>query len=275
MTATILCIHSFASSWRQYRGLAARLSPRFHVIAADLYGHGQREPWKGGQSFTLADEAAPQEASLPASGPIHLVGHSYGAAVALRIAAHHRPRVRSMALYEPAIWGTLARHCPADPGTSEIEAVRDDTLQLIQAGKLALAAERFIDYWTGAGAWAATPEERRPKLIATVRALRDGWQATFLDRWSAEALGSLDIPCLLLTGTASTAAARRAVRLLEELLPRTSVAELDGLQHMAPVTHPERVDPLIESFITGGYEQLSQASSSATQAVERERTTAQ
>jgi pimeloyl-ACP methyl ester carboxylesterase len=177
------------------------------------------------------------------------VGHSYGAAVALRIAASHRTRVRSMALYEPAIWGTLAALCPGEPGTREIEAVRDDTLQLIQAGELPAAAERFFDYWMGPGSWAATPAERRPKLIATVRSLRDGWQATFLDRWSAAALGALDIPCLLLSGTASTAAARRAVRLLGELLPRATVAELDGLPHMGPATHPERVDPLIESFI--------------------------
>ena len=257
--ASVLCIHSFASSWRQYRGLVTRLAPRFRVLAVDLYGHGEREPWKGGREFTLADEAAPLEASLPASGPLHLVGHSYGAAVALRIAANHRPRVRSMVLYEPAIWGTLAALCPGEAATREIEAVRDDTVALLERGADEAAAKRFIDYWTGAGAWAATPQERRPKLIATVRMLRDGWQATFLDRWSADTLRALDIPCLLLSGTASTAAARRALRLLGECLPRASVADLDGLPHMGPVTQPDRVDPLIESFIAGGYEQLLQA----------------
>ncbi len=196
LSAAVLCIPSFASSWRQYRGLAARLAPRFRVIAADLYGHGEREPWNEAQPFTLADEAAPLEALL-----------------------------------------------------REIEAVRDETFRLLEGGAAEAAAEHFIDYWTGAGSWAATPAERRPKLIATVCTLRHGWQATFLDRWSVTALRELDIPCLLLTGTASTAAARRAVRLLGELLPRASVAELDGLPHMGPVTHPERVDPLIESFI--------------------------
>jgi pimeloyl-ACP methyl ester carboxylesterase len=257
--ACVLCIHSFASSWRQYRGLVTRLAPRFRVLAVDLYGHGEREPWEGGRDFTLADEAAPLEASLPASGPLHLVGHSYGAAVALRIAANHRPRVRSMVLYEPAIWGTLAALCPGEPATREIEAVRDDTVGLLERGAEEAAAERFIDYWTGPGAWAATPQERRPKLIATVRTLRDGWQATFLDRWSADALRALDIPCLLLSGTSSTAAARRAVRLLGGLLPRALVTQLDGLAHMGPVTRPEQVDPLIESFITGGYAQASKA----------------
>ncbi len=118
-----------------------------------------------------------------------------------------------------------------------------------RAGELEAAAERFIDYWTGAGAWAATPAERRPRVLATIRSLRDGWLATFTERWSAAALRSLDIPCLLLTGTRSTAAARRALGLLRELLPRARVLELDGLGHLGPITHPERFDAAVEAFL--------------------------
>jgi pimeloyl-ACP methyl ester carboxylesterase len=245
----VLCIHSFASSSRQYRGLAGRLAPRFEVVAADLYGHGERPAWRGEHPFTLADEAAYFEALLPQDGMLHLVGHSYGAAVALRIAARHRSRIRSMALYEPAIWGTLASLCQGDPATLEIEAVRDDTNRLLEAGALEAAAERFIDYWAGAGAWAATPEERRPRLLASVRALRDGWRAAFSEPWSADALHSLDVPCLLLTGSGSTAAARRALRLLRETLPRTDVTEFEGLGHLGPITHPTRVDEAVAAFI--------------------------
>jgi pimeloyl-ACP methyl ester carboxylesterase len=254
-----LCIHSFASSWRQYRGLAARLAPRLRVIAPNLYGHGETPAWQGERCVTLADEAAALEGRLPQDAPVHLVAHSYGAAVALHIAGSRRLRVRSMALYEPAIWGTLAQVCPGDAGTQEIEAVRDDTLALLQAGELAAASERFIDYWAGAGAWAATPEGRRPKLMQTVRLLQDGWHATFSARWTVRELRSLDIPCLLVTGTHSTAAARRALRILRETLPGARVVELDGLGHMGPITHPELVDAAIASFLAQNVEQFSKA----------------
>jgi pimeloyl-ACP methyl ester carboxylesterase len=246
----VLCLHSFASSSRQFRSLAARLSPRFRVMAPDLHGHGERAPWQGSRPFTLADEAAPLEALLPESGPVHLVGHSYGAALALRIAAAHRSRVGSMALYEPTLWGTLAALCPADPATLEIEAVRDDTNRLIAAGALGAAAERFIDYWAGAGAWAATPAERRPRLVATMPSLPGGWNAAFSEPWTAERLRALDIPCLLMTGSRSTAAAHRAVRLLRETLPRAQVIELDGPGHLGPITHPERFDNAVEAFLS-------------------------
>jgi pimeloyl-ACP methyl ester carboxylesterase len=185
-----------------------RLAPCFRIVAADLYGHGGSRSWPGERRFTLADEAAPVEALLPEGAPAHLVGHSYGAAVALSIAGANRVRVRSMALYEPAIWGTLSHLRPGDPAALEIEAVRDETIQRIDSGRLEAATEHFIDYWSGSGTWAAIPEDRRPRLVAAVRSLRAAWVATYVERWSAGALRSLDTPCLLLTGTRSTAAAR-------------------------------------------------------------------
>jgi pimeloyl-ACP methyl ester carboxylesterase len=245
---TVLCIHSFSSSSRQYRSLAARLAPRFQVLAADLYGHGDRGAWQGAGRFTIAEEAAPFEKLL--SDDVHLVAHSYGAAVALYLAGKHRARIRSMALYEPAIWGTLAALCPGDPATLEIETVRDDTIRLIEQGALEAAAARFIDYWAGAGAWAATAPERQPRLLGTIASLKDGWRAAFSEPWSAGRLRALDIPTLLMTGSRSTAAARRAIRLLRETLPRARVIEFDGLGHLGPITHPERVDDAVAAFLT-------------------------
>jgi pimeloyl-ACP methyl ester carboxylesterase len=245
----VLCIHSFASNLGQYRGLMQRLTPHFRVVAADLYGHGNAAAWTDRRRITLADEAAPLEALFADGEPMHLVGHSYGAAVALHIATTQPKRVRSMALYEPTIWGTLSQLCPGDPATLEIEAVRDDTVRLVHSGDVAAASERFIDYWGGDGAWAATPAERRPKLMETVRLLGDGWHAAFAERWAEETLSELEVPCLLLTGSRTTAAARRALQLVHDRLPHAAVIELRGLGHLGPITHPERMDAAIEAFL--------------------------
>ncbi|MGB0128084.1 MAG: alpha/beta hydrolase [Rhodocyclaceae bacterium] len=245
----VLCIHSFASSSAQYQGLASRLAPHFRVLTTDLFGHGFNQPWPLGRRFTLADEAAPFEALLPDSGIGHLVGHSYGAAVVLRIARTKGRSIRSIVMYEPAIWGTLSRLLPDEPATREIEAVRDETIQLINRGQLGAATERFIDYWAGQGTWATSPEPRQRKLVASVRSLHAAWSATFAERWSAGTLRSLDTPCLLLTGKCSTVAARRAIRLLQDMLPAAKVIEFDGMGHLGPVTHPAVVDAAIEDFL--------------------------
>jgi pimeloyl-ACP methyl ester carboxylesterase len=58
------------------------------------------------------------------------------------------------------------------------------------------------------------------------------------------------VPTLLLTGSASTAAARAVTRLLAGVLPRVQVEALAGMGHMAPVTDPARVNPLIERLLS-------------------------
>ena len=52
-----------------------------------------------------------------------------------------------------------------------------------------------------------------------------------------------------MTGTASTQAARAVCKLIAETLPKTTVEILPGPGHMAPVTEPQRVNPLIERFV--------------------------
>jgi len=39
--------------------------------------------------------------------------------------------------------------------------------------------------------------------------------------------------------------------LLTDVLPRVRVEEIEGVGHMAPVTHPEKVNPVIEGFLQG------------------------
>lgn len=249
--ATVLCVHAFGASAMQYHGLVTRLEPRLVVRPVELYGHGRRARWSAPRGFTIGDEVAALRAAVPDRGAIHLVGHSYGAAVALRLAAALPGRVRSLALYEPAVWGTLAAWCPDEPATREIEAVRDDTNALLAAGDLEGATGRFIDYWSGPGQWAATSASRRPRLMATVQSLRAVWDATFDDVWRAVDLRAFEtLPCLLMSGTASTAAARRATALLRAALPSARALDFDGLGHLGPITHAPAVDAALEAFLT-------------------------
>src|SRR5688572_28713969 len=80
----VVCIHSNASSSAQWRGLMDLLAPRFRVLAPDSYGSGQSPEWPSDREITLRDEVALIEPVLALAGsPLALVGHSFGAAVAL------------------------------------------------------------------------------------------------------------------------------------------------------------------------------------------------
>ena len=242
----VVCLHCSASSSGQWRPLMDRLADRFRLIAADLYGCGRSPAWPDARTMWIDDQLALLEPVFARAGErFHVVGHSYGGAIALKAALKYGARVRSLVLYEPVLFALLMREAPESDAASEIRAVRDDMLAL----EPARAAERFIDYWMGRGNWAATPESRRPVLLQAMKAVRPEWHSAFNEPTAPEAFRAIDAPILLLTGSASTAAARAVAAILARSLSRVSVQELPGAGHMAPVTAPERVNPLIERFL--------------------------
>jgi pimeloyl-ACP methyl ester carboxylesterase len=223
-----------------------RLADRFHVIAADLYGSGKSPPWPEARPMWLDDQIALLAPAFERAGEgFHLVGHSYGGAVALKAALRFPKKLKSLVLYEPVLFSVLLSDAPQSEAAREIMDVRDDTAHL---GPEAVA-ERFIDYWMGAGTWAVMPQSRRDTLAQAVRSMKPEWHSAFNEPTPLEAWRALDVPTLLLTGSASTAAARGVVRLVAGVLPRVQVEELAGMGHMAPVSDPARVNPLIERFL--------------------------
>jgi len=243
----VVCLHCSASTSGQWRPLMERLAERYHVIAADLYGSGKSPPWPGERPMWLDDQIALLEPVFECAGEsFHLVGHSYGGAIALKAALRFRTKLKSLVLYEPVLFSVLLTDAPESAAAREIMAVRDDTAHLAPEG----VAERFIDYWMGAGTWGAMPEPRRATLAGAVRAMKPEWHSAFNEPTPLEAWRTLEVPTLLLTGTASTAAARAVARLLAGVLPRVRVEALEGAGHMAPVTDPERVNSRIERFLS-------------------------
>ena len=101
----------------------------------------------------------------------------------------------------------------------------------------------------GDGAWAATPEKRREPIASGMRKVKDEWRAIFTDRTAFAKLGELLVPTLLMTGAESPAASRGVVRILRNLLPGVTTVEVAGVGHMAPITHPDRINALIEEHL--------------------------
>ena len=248
----VLCIHASASSSAQWKPLMERLAGRFRVLAVDLYGAGRSPAWTGARPLTLADEVALLEPVVAASGRrVHVIGHSYGGAVALKLALEHPEWLASLVVFEPVLFSLLMAHDPEAPAAREIQAVRAETSAAVDRGDLAAAGARFVDYWMGAGAWAGMPDARRQTVAAAMAAIPGEWHAIFEEPEPLVAFGALDVPALCLVGSDSPAPSRAVARLLTKTLPRVSEVELDGVGHMGPVTHPDRVNALIEQHLDG------------------------
>ena len=245
----VVCLHSNASNSGQWRGLMELLAPKFRVFAVDSYGSGKSPDWHSDRVISLGDEAAFIEPVLAKAGsPVALVGHSYGAAVALIAALANPGRVRALVLYEPTLFSLIEAEKPAPNDADGIRNAITRTVAALDAGNQDAAAGQFIDYWMGAGAWQQTPEARKPSIAASMANARRWAHALMTEPAPLAAFRSLDIPVLYMTGKRSTASAHGVARLLTAALRRVEVVQFDNLGHMGPVTHPEPVNKAIQRF---------------------------
>jgi pimeloyl-ACP methyl ester carboxylesterase len=220
------------------------------VLAADAYGAGNSPAWYENRRISLRDEVSLLEPVFARAGETFaLVGHSYGAAVALVAAIAMPERIRALALYEPTLFSLLDAEMPPPNEADGIREAVKRAVAALGAGRKDAAAEHFIDYWMGAGAWASTPEKRREPIAASVVNIEDWADALFTEPTSLAALESLDIPVLCMIGKETRASARGVARLLATALPRVKLVELQGMGHMGPVTHPETVNAIIADFV--------------------------
>jgi len=246
----VVCLHANASTSGQWRSLIDRLSGRYRVFAPDSYGAGKSPEWPSDRVISLRDEAALVEPVLAAAGtPFALVGHSYGAAVALRAALDAPRRLRALAVYEPTLFALVDAHTPPPNRVDGIRNTVAAAASALEAGNRDAAAEHFIDYWMGKGAWSATAPERRPAIADSMINVRRWAHALLSERATLAEFRSLDVPVLYMIGKRSPESAREVARLLLSALPRATVREFDGLGHMGPITHPKPVNEAIAAFL--------------------------
>lgn len=239
----VLLLHSSGASSSQWRALAERLSARYRVVAPDLYGYGATAHWPGRGAFSLAHEAEIVHALLGHVGePAHLVGHSYGGAVALRVARLRSALLRSLTVIEP-----VAFHLLED--RSEITAVAARVAQCVACGDYLGGFGSFFDYWCGPGSWDATPAAKRDAMAARLAKVALDFHATLNEPARLEDFGGLPLPTLVLQGACSPLPTRRICEQLARVLPESQLATIEGAGHMAPLTHRDSVNALIAAHV--------------------------
>lgn len=247
----VIALHCSLGSGRQWTRLTAELGTSYRVIAPDISGYGSQLGWTD-LPMTLADEVAHLGAAIDrVEGPLHLVGHSYGGAIAFKIATASRfaDRVRSLTLIEPVL-PTLLRENPADRRLHDLFAqlARNVSADLWN-GMHMEAVDRFMSYWNGSGPVEQLSAEARLRMIERVEKIAYDFTAALSEDNVTSAAAAIDVPTLLLSGGLSPYLTQRIVGRLASLVSGAEAHHFPSAGHMLPLTHARFVNPLIAAHI--------------------------
>lgn len=177
---------------------------------------------------------------------LHLVGHGFGGALALRLALQRPERVASLSLIDP-----LPLHLLRFGGLADRLAFGDtlyamtDVLKAVGRRTRSVGMARYVDYWYGEGTWRALPEPERERIAARAHHVVDDVTETLRATERLDPYRRLETPTVVLCGRRSATATRRAAALVAGLLPAARLHPIPGAAHAAPVTHAEAVRALV------------------------------
>ncbi|WP_163753416.1 alpha/beta fold hydrolase [Mycobacterium botniense] len=100
--AHVLALHGLTGHGQRWQQLATGYLPEIAVAAPDLLGHG-RSSWAAPWTIDANVEALAALLEEQADTPVVVVGHSFGGAVALHLAAAHPDKVAALVLLDPAV----------------------------------------------------------------------------------------------------------------------------------------------------------------------------
>jgi pimeloyl-ACP methyl ester carboxylesterase len=249
--AHVLLVHSSVSGPRMWRRLMDALKDRYRLRAVNLMGYGRTPPWPGPGPLALDDQAAIVEAAAPPEGPVYIVGHSLGGTVAMKAAARLGRRVEKLVLLEANPCYLLAQAGRRE-AYEEAFALRNCIKAAGASGEWEPAAAVFADYWGGAGAWAATPADRRIAFIEALKPNYYEWDCVLDETIPLEAWGDL-LPraTLYVHDPATVRPIRELVELFRAAHPHWTFCEVAAGGHMAPLTRPDLVNPIVAEYLDG------------------------
>lgn len=252
----VILVHGlggFAASWGP---TMETLSRRATVMALDLPGFGRSAKPRTRYGLDLFTAALDGFLEAAGAGPVGLVGHSLGAAVALSYALAHPQRVDRVAVVAglvPGVTYQLSRIYRALALRGVGEALALCGCAPVYRAALARCfhhprAEEIAflvscDYATRT-AWAA-----RAAYLSTLRAVRHDWEVRSAE--FGKALPTLATPVLLIHGQQDPVIPPAHCQDAAQHLPRAETRWVDACGHFPQLEHPDPVNGWLGDFLVG------------------------
>lgn len=263
---TVVLVHGSASDGRTWEAQIDPFAEHHTVVTYSRRYHWPNEPADDDTSYSMSEHVDDLVGVIESTGgvPVDLIGHSYGGFVALLTSLRHPDLVRRQILIEPPV---VPLFLSDPPRPRELLRV------LTRRPTLGLALLRF-------GATGLVPATKAASNNDMDRAIRKSGTAILgkaaferldADRWkqveanniraeylsesfeplSADEVGTLRTPTLLITGENSPRLWRMLTGELDDLLPDSRRVDVSAASHIVHEDNPSAFNEAALNFLDG------------------------
>jgi pimeloyl-ACP methyl ester carboxylesterase len=235
---SLVIVHGGIGDHTRWKPLFPFLAPRFTVVAMDRRGHGASGDSADYSLLKEAEDVAAVVDSRPR--PVFVLGHSYGGVCALE-AAFITSNISKLILYEPAVQ------------ERDRSAIVSKMESLVRAKKREQALTVFLQEIVMISPKEITAMRSRPNwsdLVASVDSQIRQLRALDAYHFDPRRMSGLTVPTLLLTGSETASPyLKRGIDGLMAALPNRRLTVLEGQEHNAMETIPEKFAKTVSNFL--------------------------
>ena len=240
-------LHCSLANSKAWAGCAAQLSDDLTMIAPDMPGHGGSADWDrrgdiGEQIVAIADDCLGDRA--------HLVGHSYGAVIALWLASQRPDAVSSLTLIEPVLFAAAKDSDPAAYAT--YLTVSATFGAAMKREDWEASARAFHRVWGDGRKWEALSDKERSGFVSRMHFIAETEGMLLNDTAGVLTPGRIEritCPTLLIRGGESPAIISAVHATLARRIAGAQDVVVPHANHMVPITHATEVAAQISKLV--------------------------
>ncbi|WP_327654041.1 alpha/beta fold hydrolase [Streptomyces sp. NBC_00483] len=248
----VVMVHCSGGGLHSWEPVAELLADRYEVWTPVRRGYAPSGPGRSPKSF--ADEVADLDALISKIGrPVHVVGMSYGANVALHAAVAGLP-VRSLVLWEPPLFAVGDELAPVLEEFQELTAKGEQRrADRLLAEKVARIPAALLDMMDAGDSDDTEPGTERDTERDAEPDEAPGWcrdlESLIADSADVERWSDVTVPTLLMRGADTWHPMPETLDRLATALPQVTYTTLPGQMHFAPSLVPDVVAAQIADFL--------------------------
>jgi pimeloyl-ACP methyl ester carboxylesterase len=253
----VVLVHGGLSDYRMWEGQMGPFSEQYHVIAYSrryAYPNNASDDTKGYTVVTHAKDLAAFIQALDV-GTVHLVGHSYGAYIALFTAIEYPELIKSLLLGEPPVMSLLTR---TDEGNALLFDFEFNTVlpsaQAFESGDQLKGIKIFLDSVMGEeNFYDKLPPDVQQQVNDNIPEIEGIVCPKVIFLFSpfttVDHIKRVMAPTLLITGEKSPGFFKMITEELEKCLLRQEKVVIPGASHEMEMDNPQAFNEAVLRFI--------------------------